>query len=335
MSQNSTNSDHQEIDLTMISNKINGFFSGIGSSIYRSIQFFKRNLFITGILFVSGAGLGIYLDSNNETYDSKIIVRPNFGSTEYLYNKIDLLSSKIKNQDTIFLKSIGIKDPKSIKVIEIEPVIDIYSLVNYNEKNVTVTTNTLNFELLKLLAEDGDVNKVIKDKATSKNYYWHTIHIVSNGFATDQSTIKPILDYLNNNSYFDRLKKVNLQNVKENIRKSEEMIFQINAVLEKLAAATDQKADKLVFYNENTDLNGILKTKQDLVLKIGLQKEDLVNYESVIKNNSSILNVKNTESVNGKLKFVLPLLFIFGFVFIRLLSKFYKAQALKAQQNKA
>jgi hypothetical protein len=113
------------------------------------------------------------------------------------------------------------------------------------------------------------------------------------------------------------------------------MIFQINAVLEKLATATDQKADKLVFYNENTDLNGILKTKQDLVLKIGLQKEDLVNYESVIKNNSSILNVKNTESVNGKLKFVLPLLFIFGFVFIRLFSKFYKAQALKAQQNKA
>ena len=183
--------------------------------------------------------------------------------------------------------------------------------------------------MLKLLAEDSDVNKVIKDKATSKNYYWHTIHIVSKGFATDENTIKPILDYLNNNSYFERLKKVNLQNVKDNIRKSEEMISQINAVLEKLATATDQKADKLVFYNENTDLNGILKTKQELVLKIGLQKEDLVNYESVIKNNSSILNVKNTQSVNGKLKFVLPLLFIFGFVFIRLFSKFYKRQALK------
>jgi hypothetical protein len=262
-------------------------------------------------------------------------VRPNFGSTEYLYNKIDLLSSKIKNQDTLFLKSIGIKDPKSIKVIEIEPVIDIYSLVNYNEKNVTVTTNTLNFELLKLLAEDGDVNKVIKDKATSKNYYWHTIHIVSNGFATDQSTIKPILDYLNNNSYFSRLKEINIQNLKENIKKGEEMILQINDVLQRLSKDSDLKSDKLVFYNENSDLNGILKTKQDLVLKIGLQKEDLVNYESVIKNNSSILNVKNTESVNGKLKFVLPLLFIFGFVFIRLFSKFYKAQALKAQQNKA
>ena len=43
MNQNPTNSDHQEIDLTMISNKINGFSSGIGSLIYRSIQFFKRS----------------------------------------------------------------------------------------------------------------------------------------------------------------------------------------------------------------------------------------------------------------------------------------------------
>ena len=329
MSTTQKNTDNQEIDLTMISNKINGFFSGIGSLIYRSIQFFKRNLLTTVILFVSGVGLGIYMDSNNNTYDSIIIVRPNFGSTEYLYNKIDLLSSKIENRDTVFLKSIGIKDPKSMKGIRIEPIIDIYNLVNYNEKNVAVTTNILNFELLKLLAEEGDVNEVIKDKVTSRNYYWHTIYIVSNGFATNENNIKPILDYLNNNSYFDALKKVNLQNVKENIRKSEEMIFQIDEVLEKLATAKDQKADKLVFYNENTDLNGVLKTKQELVSKIGLQKEDLINFESVIKNYSSILNVKNTESVNGKLKFVLPLFFIFGFVFIRLFSKFYKRQALK------
>ena len=82
MSQNSTNSDNQEIDLSMISNKINGFFSGIGSSIYRSIEFFKRNLLITSILLISGGGLGTYLDTNNETYDSIIIVKPKMKSIE-------------------------------------------------------------------------------------------------------------------------------------------------------------------------------------------------------------------------------------------------------------
>ena len=333
MSQNSTNSDNQEIDLTLISNKIKGFYEGIGTSIFRGILFFKRNLLIVGILFIAGAALGTYLDANSETFDSKIIVRPNFGSTDYLYSKIDLLDSKIKNRDTIFLKSIGVENPTDLTKIEIEPVVDIYSLVNYNEKNAAVTQNTQNFELVKLLAEDGDINKVIKDKATSKNYYTHTIHLVTKGFVTDHKTIDPILNYLNNNSYFDNLKKIYVENVNLNIKKNEEMIVQINTLLEKFSTASGQKSDKLVFYNENTELNEVLKTKQALVYEIGTKREQLVNYESTIKKNSSILNIKNTQSINGKLKLVFPLLFIFGFVFLRLFLNFYKNQTLKAQQN--
>ena len=334
MSQNSTNSDNQEIDLSIISNKINGFIDSIAASIYRSILFFKRNLLLTGILISTGLSLGFYLDTTYETYDSKIIVKPNFGSTDYLYNKVDLLYSKIKNRDSVFLKSIGIKDPNNIKRIEIDPIIDVYNLVNYNEKNDSVTNNTQNFELLKLLAEEGDVNKVIRDRVTSKNYYWHTIHIVTIGFTTDENTIKPILDFLNNNSYFEKIKKINIDNVKSNIKKDEEMILQINALLEKFSAESDQKSNNLVFYNENTQLNDILKTKQSLTYEIGSLKEILANYDNIIQKNSSILNIKNTEVVNGKLKFVLPLLLIFGFVFIRLFSKFYKNQTIKAQHNK-
>ena len=334
MSQNSNNLDNQEIDLSIISNKINGFFGRTGTMVYRSILFFKRNLLITVILLFTGLGLGLFLDTTYETYDSKIIVKPNFGSTDYLYNKIDLLYSKIKNRDTVFLKSIGIKDPKNIKLIEIDPIIDVYSLVNYNEKNISVTNNTQNFELLKLLAEEGDVNKVIKDRVTSKNYYWHTIHIVSKGYATDQGTIKPILDFLNNNIYFEKIKKINVDNVQINIKKDEEMILQINSLLEKFSAESDQKSKTLVFYNENTQLNDIIKTKQSLTYEIGSLKEMLANYDNIIEKNSSTLNIKNTASVNGKLKFVLPLLFIFGFVFIHLFSKFYKRQALKEQQNR-
>jgi hypothetical protein len=168
---------------------------------------------------------------------------------------------------------------------------------------------------------------------TSKNYYWHTIHIVTKGYTTDESTIKPILDFLNNNSYFESIKKINIDNVKENIKKDEEMIVQINALLEKFSTNSDQKANNLVFYNENTQLNDVIKTKQSLTYEIGALKELLANYDNIIKKNSITLNIKNTESVNGKLKFVLPLLFIFGFVFIRLFSKFYKRQALKEQQN--
>jgi hypothetical protein len=206
--------------------------------------------------------------------------------------------------------------------------------VNYNEKNINLTTNTQNFELVKLLAENGDINKVIKDKTTSKNYYWHTINLVSKGFISEEKTIKPLLAFLNNNNYYQSINKLTLENIRMNIKKDEEIILQINVLLENLSNKSGQNAEKLVFYNENTDLNEVLKTKQALVYEIGAQKEQLVNLDSPIKKNSSILNIKNMDSVNGKLKFLFPLFLIFGFIFINLFLKFYKKQSLKALHNK-
>ena len=37
------NQENQEIDLSMISAKINGFFDGIYSKIYRTILYFQKN----------------------------------------------------------------------------------------------------------------------------------------------------------------------------------------------------------------------------------------------------------------------------------------------------
>ena len=332
MSQNATNSDHQEIDLTMISSKISTFFSGIGTSIFRSILFFKRNLLWIGMLVVAGVGLGIFLDTTNETYNTEIIIKPNFGSTDYLYSKIDLLQSKIKDRDTLFLKSIGIEKPKNIDLIEIEPVIDIYSLVN-NGYGQNSAQNTQNFELVKLLAENGDINKTIKDKVTSKNYSSHKIRLRTKGKIQDSKTVTPLLNYLNNNDYFEAIRKTHVKNIAIKMVKNEETISQINEILNQFSNNTNstQKSDKLVYYNENTQLNDVIKTKESLLFELGSQRLELENMDKFIKKNSGILNIKNTESVNGKLKFVLPLLFIFGFVLGHLFSKFYKKQVLKAQ----
>jgi len=335
MSQNSTNSDNQEIDLSMISNKINRFFGGLGTSIYRGIVFFKRNLLLTGILVVVGAGLGIYLDISNKSYDSEIIVRPNFGSIDYLYSKIDLLESKIKERDTLFLKSIGIEKPKNLNLIEIEPVIDIYSFVSNADKNSD--QNTQNFELVKLLAEDGDINKIIKDRVTSKNYSSHKIHLRTKGQIQDSKIIIPIMNYLNKNEYYEAIRKTYVKNIAIKMLKNEETINQINELLNQFSNSTNstQKSDKLVYYNENTQLNEIIKTKEGLLFELGNQRLELANVDNIIKKTSAVINIKNTESVNGKLKFVLPILFIFGFVLVRSFFKFYKKQTLKAQQNRA
>lgn len=332
--QTNNNTDDQEIDLAQISRKAVSFIQEIKMTIFNYIQFFIKNRVVITILFLLGFGIGIYLDSTSKTYEHQIIVMPNFESTDYLYSKIDLIESKIKEQDTIFLKSIGIVKPSNLISIEINPIVDIYSFVNNDKKNEN-TENSQNFELVKLFAESGDINKIIKDKLTSKNYSRHTIDIVTKGFVSEKNTINPLLKYLNQNDYFNKVRSIVINNIVLKIKKNEEIIAQIDNLLNEFSSTVNnnQKSDKLVYYNENSQINEIILSKNNFISDIGKKRTDLIDFESVIKKISSVINVKNTNNLNGKLKFILPLLLIFGFILFRFFRRFYNKQMVLSELN--
>lgn len=329
------NQENQEIDLSLLTKKISGFFDSVLMSVFKSIQFLKKNIIIIGVLFVLGATLGYFLDESTAVYDQEIIVSPNFGSVDYLYSKIDLLNSKFKNNDTIFLKSIGIKNPKKILSLSVEPVVDIYTFVNNNTAIATNAQNTQNFELVKLLSEDGDIKKVIKDKLTSKNYAHHTILIKTDGYTIANESIDPILKYLNQNEYFQNYQKVYNNNTIVKIQQNNIIIAQIDGLLNEFSTTTagNQKSDKLVYYNENTQLNDIIQTKNTLISENGYQKLQLVNLDKIIKEICKTVNIKNTKGTNNKMKLILPILFLFLFVCYRLFKSFYHNQETKFLNN--
>lgn len=266
-----------------------------------------------------------------KVYKSEIIVSPNFGSVDYLYNKVELLDSRIRQQDTAFFKSIGIKNPKAILQIEVKPIIDIYNFVASNTANVGNAQNTQNFELIKLLSEDGDVNKVINDKITSRNYGRHTIQITTRSLISSKEEIEPLLNYLNQNDYFQDVQRTYIANIKIKMKQNEMIIEQINNLLNQFSGtlANSQKSDKLVYYNENTQLNEIIQTKNGLISELGGQRMDLITVDKIIKKNSSVLNVVNSKGLNNKMKFVIPLILIFGYLGVYLFVSFYKREAAK------
>lgn len=334
MSKNSSKSDDQEIDLSQISKKIGGFFDQLATSIFKAILFLKKNIVTFIILFVVGAGIGYFLDSTSKSYNHQIIISPNFGSTDYLYSKVNLISSKIKQNDTLFLKSIGIENPKNITNISISPINDIYNFVNDKSNSVGNAQNSQNFELLKLLAEDGDINKVIKDSLTSKNFSQHRINITSKGFVTKKNTLDPIMVYLNNNAFYSDYKKTYLSNTLEKIREDQVVINQIDGLLREFSSSTNsQKNDKLVYYNENTQLNDIIKTKTDLVSEIGYLKTQMIGLNKVILDKSSVVNIKNTKGIRNKMKLILPILLIFGYIGWTIFMAFYKKQETLNKKN--
>jgi hypothetical protein len=323
MSTTPQNTDNQEIDLSQISKKIGGFFENISTKIFKAFLFFKRNIIWVGILFALGAGIGIYLDKTSKVYDNQIIVCPNFGSTDYLYSKIELINSKISDADTLFLKDvIGLKEPKKFKKITIIPITDVYKFIDNKEQN---------FELIKLLAEDGDIKKIVNESLTSKNYPYHLISYTTSNATSSEVTLQPLLNYLNNSDYYKVIQKEYLNNIKIKMVQNDTIISQINGVLNSFSRTVNnaQKSDKLVYYNENTQLDAIIKTKDALVNEQGTHRLELVNLDTIIKENSSTLNIKNNKAVNGKMKLVLPVLFIFIFILVGFLKSYYKKQMAK------
>jgi len=317
------NKDNQEIDLGQLAQKMNGLYEGFLNRIFSFLLFLKRNSIVLFVLFIIGAGIGFYLDKKVKTYNHQMIVLPNFGSTDYTYAQIELLQSKIKENDTLFLKEIGIVEPKKLKEITIEPIIDVYKFVD---------NKTENFDLLKLMAEDGNIDKIIEGKITSKNYPFHTLTFTTSKLSSIEQTVEPILNFLNNSDYFKQIQKESLQNIQVKMNENDSIISQINGVLNQFKNKMNSNTgDKLVYFNENTQLNEIIKTKDLLIREQGSLRLDLVNLSKVVRDISFIINQKETKGVNGKLKFVLPFLFIFLFILGGNLTRFYKRQSLKNQ----
>ena len=324
--QKENNPENPEIDLLTVFSRIGDFFEWVNTLLFRIIRFFVKNAIVIAVLAVLGFGAGYFLQKANSRFEQKIIVGPNFKSTDYLYSKINFLEDKIALKDTLFLKSIGIQKPSGIVSIKIEPIVDVYNLMNKDGKNL---------ELLELMAENGDIKSIVKETTTSKNYALHTIIINTAAVVSAQNCIEPLLKYLNTSAYYEAYKKINLENIQNKIKSKEATIVQIDGILNQFSGPYGSHAnnEKLVYYNENLNLDGIIKTKDSLSAQIATLKIEQYNTDKIIKEKGIVLNLKDTKTIKGKLIFILPLLFIGLFVFFSFFNSFYKKQSLKAKAN--
>lgn len=323
MNQQLPDKDLGEIDLNQLTQKIGKSIGNFGYFIFNSIQFFIKHGIAIVLLLILGLAAGFYLSSVQKKYDHKIIVLPNFNSTEYLYNKINLLNIKIEDKDTVFLKSIGIIYPEKLREIKIEAIIDPYDFVNGKESNM---------EMLKLIAEDGSMEKVVKDEMTSMKYEYHQILIISKDKINRENTIDPLMNYLNNNSYFTLIQKNAVENLKNKIKYTEQTLNQVNGILDNFSNGDNKYGadSKLMYYNnENSEIDNVLKTKSTLVSDLGYYKLELVNTEKIIRELSIVDNVQREATI----PVMLPTLFVGLYIFIVFFIGFYKKQKTRQRSE--
>lgn len=314
------NNVDQEIDLVQISQKINRFFKEISRSIFNGIQFFVRNWIVLLVLIVLGFGVGLFLDKTHKNFEHQIIVTPNFASTDYLYSKIELIESKINENDTVFLKEIvGISKPSSISKIEIKPIIDVYNFIKDKPEN---------FELIKVMAEDGNIKSVLEEKMTSKNYSFQTIVLHTKERLNNTEVILPILNFLNTSDYYNKVQKEVYNGLVFKMEQNDSIIKQIDGILNNFStsAKSSFKNDKLMYYNENTQLSDIIKTKDELIKQQASLRIELINSDKTIKDSSITFNILQPKLLKEQMKLLLPLLFVTLFVLISMFIFYYKNQ---------
>jgi hypothetical protein len=316
----STNSQEQEIDLSQIGKSISKVFQNVINKCFDLLFFIQKKIIIVVALFILGVGLGIYLDKEpNYTHDAVVI--PNFGSNDYLYEKVNLISLKLKEKDEAFFKAIGISNIKDFNSIEIQPINGIYNFINSDSQKE-------NFEFIKLMAEDGDIEKIIQDNITSKNYYLHGINIKTSIAYEKKDLIEPILKYLQQTDYFTKLQKVYQNNLVEKVAANKLLITQIDQIILNL---TQYKTGAEVTISEKSSVSELIQKKDELTdenHKLAIHK---LEFDKVIKDQNISLNQMNTSGANNKMKLILPFLFISLYLLGYWFSQVYKQQKKRIQ----
>ena len=327
--ENTTNTpDNQEVDLSLITKSVSNFGSSLLLGFVNILLFIKKKLLLIAGLFVLGFLFGYVFDVKTKQYENEIIVIPNLGGVDYLYSKVDLLTAKLADADTLFLSNLGIKNVRKIKQIKIKPIVDVFGFVN-NSTSAANAQNTQNFEMIKLLAEESNITKVIEDDLTGKNFPLHTITISTNSKISQADIIDPIMKYLNTDQYYNDVLKISENNVRIELAKNEKQIVQVDSIIKKLVLNLGKnKSNNLVYNSENDQLNPMFQLKNNLISTIGSQKIQLVKLNMIIKDVVITINKYSTKGINGKIKLVLPFVFIALYLLLAIVVRFFKSQKI-------
>ena len=310
----STNSQDQEIDLGQIGTSIKNFFNGIVNSIFDFIFFVKKKIVIIGGLFVVGVVLAFLLDP--KIYNHEISVIPNFGSNEYLYKKIEQIDTKLREEDKSFFKELGIKNPKDVVGIEIEAYPAIYNFINNKEQGN-------NFELIKLMAEDGDIDKIMQGEITSKNYYHHKISIKTKGKFKKEEFITPVLNYLNANPYFEIQQKVYQKNLADKIALNDSLVKQIDNLIVLLSS---NNSSGTISISEKNSIPELVEKKDRLISEKQYLLTNVNIFDKIIKEESSIINIRDYKPLLLNNKILFPVILILLYLIFYSLLNTYKNQ---------
>ena len=321
------NSD--EIDLGRLFQMIGNGFSKIFTVFLRVFLYFKKNFVVIAGIGIFGLAISFGLNKILTDYKKiAVVVKPNFGSKDYLYEVIAELQGKIKAKDTLFFSNLGINLEAITKFkIEISP--SKLGIKPYLEKNLK------SIEFLGDFKDNSTIEQVIKKEILPSGYNNPKLSFYFSEPYYGRDAIQKIIKYINANTYFVELKKIFLDNATQRIKENKTLIGQIDILVENYSKAlipglgqTIGDSRVLQGGEKGMDVPALLNLKNELI-------KDIENSKLQIKEDQEIIEILNFGQIqevekslfNYRLS-IIPTVLI-GFFFLWSLLKYLNKKALQ------
>jgi len=314
------NNNTDEIDLGFVFSKIKKSITNLLISLINGVNFIRDHWWKILIVAFIGAGLGYYVKNNRESNkETTLLIQNNFNSSSYVYNAVEQLNSKIWQNDTVFLKELGLYDNEKIILnIEIEPIVNLMALVNRsNERDKS----------LDLFLQEADfVDELLTSEVFTPQYKFHKIYITTSSKAENEITEK-ILSFLNNSVIFNKIKEVKIEEAQFRLKSYERTIKDIDNILEAIPKqAQEEKLNGSQVYvstgNTYTDLDKLVASKSQLLTRREDLKQELLKFNNIVTIMNNPVLVASKELVKNKIT-GFAILFVFGYLLLFFLRNMY------------
>lgn len=317
MNQQEPSKDYHEVDLNEVSAKSKQLVGRFKMNLLKQFVFIKKNIIILSMLLVLGYVGGFFLDMKPKFYNQEIVVVPNFNSYDYLYAKIAELNARIENSELEYLESIGIEDSKNILEISVKAISDPFKLVEFKKDN---------FEMLKLMSENGNLANIVKEDLTARHYKFHTISILTKKPIKNHDIINSILNTLNDDAFFESQKILETKNTQYRLRELDSMNVKASKILDNLGEKSSDLSSKEQFLvmKEGMDVSQIMIIKDNFVKERNTLLIQSKLFDKIVKETIVSQNVRGKEWLFRRGRYILPLILIILFVIFKRSRKYYQ-----------
>ncbi len=313
------NTREDEIDLSVVFGEIKRLFISFLKAFLSIFFFLYKHKFVLLILLVVGIVAGYFWDKNTDgNYKTDLTLVTYYDSTDYLYNKIDALEKKIKQEDSVYLKKVFGANYVLVKEVKIKPILDIYKFISQSK---------IDKEIFELLIDDQDAEDFIENPINSMNYPFHRVKLIIKGENHHESITSQFLSFLNANDYYNTTKEIFLENNKDQLKQNRDVMNQIDKIIESVVKEQNSSKENLkVSINENQVIDNLLAKKKGLLINDGLLKTQIEKQQEIISIVDSNYTIDYKEKVTEKdKKYLLPIflisLYLLTFLFKYIISK--------------